>query len=177
MRPLLLGADMALVSTTKFYDGHNITVGGAVVCRDASLCEQLAFYRNMLGNIMSPQVAFYTLLTVKTLALRMQRQCSNALRIARFLEGHPKVEHVIYPGLASFQQRQLAIKQHATDMHGSMIGFEVRGGNEAVKESEKRERKTEKIEVYVSECPDKDNEKREREKKEREMYVSARAEK
>ncbi|PHJ19884.1 cystathione gamma lyase [Cystoisospora suis] len=130
MKPLDLGADMVVQSTTKYYDGHNCTVGGAVISATKELHDKIFFLRNVLGNSMSPQVAFYTLLTVKTLAVRVQKQSENAQKIAEFLARHDKVERVMYPGLPCFPQRDLAQKQHHR-IHGGMLAFEVKGGTEA----------------------------------------------
>ncbi|EOD06712.1 hypothetical protein EMIHUDRAFT_460075 [Emiliania huxleyi CCMP1516] len=87
--------------------------------------------QNVHGNIMSPQNAFYTLQTAKTLALRVRQQCENAQAIAEFLERHPKVDVVGYPGLASFPQKELADRQHMNGLHGGMLWFEVKGGTAA----------------------------------------------
>jgi len=125
-RPLALGADIAIHSTTKYFDGHNATVGGAVIARDATLDESIRFVQNATGVIMSPWVAWLTMQGIKTLSVRMDRQSANALAIAEFLEAHPKVERVAYPGLSSFSQHALASKQ-ATGF-GAMLWFEVEGG-------------------------------------------------
>lgn len=100
-RPFDLGADLVIHSTTKYLDGHNATVGGSVVSATPELHEQVAFVQNATGSIMSPFVAWLTLQGVKTLSERMDRQSDNAMKIARFLEGHPKVTTVRYPGLLS----------------------------------------------------------------------------
>ena len=128
-RPFELGADIVLHSTTKFIEGHNATVGGALVTRDAELHEQLAFARNAIGAIQSPFPAFLTLQGLKTLPLRMARQSESALRIARFLMAHKGVTKVIYPGLESFPQLELVQRQQTSG--GAMIAFEVAGGVEA----------------------------------------------
>ena len=125
-RPLALGADLSVHSTTKYIDGHNATVGGAVVARTRELDEKVRFLQNATGSIVSPQVAWLTLQGCKTLSVRMERQSANAMAIAHFLEKHPKVERVCYPGLESFPQHALARKQ-ATGF-GAMVWFEVRGG-------------------------------------------------
>lgn len=125
-RPLELGADMSIHSTTKYFDGHNATVGGAVVAATAELDEKLRFVLNATGSIMSPQVAFLTLQGVKTLAVRITEQSRNAQQIAEFLEQHPQVEQVCYPGLPSFNQHELAKRQASG--FGAMIWFEVKGG-------------------------------------------------
>ena len=125
-RPLELGADLVVHSTTKYFDGHNATVGGAIVAATAEHDEKLRFVQNATGTIMSPQVAFLTLQGCKTLSVRIERQSANALAIAEFLEAHPKVEQVCYPGLESFPQAELARSQ-ATGF-GAMLWFEVKGG-------------------------------------------------
>ncbi len=125
-RPLELGADLSVHSTTKYMDGHNATVGGAVVSKTDELHEQIAFLRNCAGSIMSPMVAWLTMQGTKTLSLRMERQSANAMQIAEFLQSHPKVEKTCYPGLNSFPQRDLA-KSQASGA-GAMLWFEVKGG-------------------------------------------------
>lgn len=125
-RPLELGADLSIHSTTKYFDGHNATVGGAVVAVNNELDEKVRFVQNATGSIMSPQVAFLTLQGVKTLSVRLDRQSANAQKIAEFLLAHDKVESVCYPGLASFPQHTLA-KQQASG-YGAMAWFEVKGG-------------------------------------------------
>lgn len=130
-RVLELGAQLAVHSTTKYLDGHNATVGGAVVSVSEELDEQIRFVQNATGNIMSPMVAWLTLQGCKTLSVRMDAQSENAMKVARMLEAHPKVERVCYPGLESFSQHALAKKQ-ATGF-GAMLWFEVKGGVEAGK--------------------------------------------
>ena len=125
-RPFDLGADLSIHSTTKYLDGHNATVGGSVVSATAELHQQVAYIQNATGSIMSPQVAWLTLQGVKTLSERMDRQSDNALQIAGFLEAHPKVTVVRYPGLESFPQHDLATRQASG--FGAMIWFEVVGG-------------------------------------------------
>jgi cystathionine beta-lyase/cystathionine gamma-synthase len=124
--PLQLGADLSLHSTTKYMDGHNATVGGAVVARKIEHYEALQFMQKSAGTIMSPQVAWLTLQGCKTLSVRMDQQSANAMAIARFLEAHPKVQQVCYPGLESFSQHELA-KSQASGF-GAMLWFEVEGG-------------------------------------------------
>ena len=130
-RPLELGADLVVHSTTKYFDGHNATVGGVVVCRTEELSEAVAFVQNAAGLIMSPMVAWLTLQGSKTLSERMDRQSASAMAVAEFLEDHPKVTAVSYPGLASFPQHELATKQASG--YGAMGCFEVEGGVEAAK--------------------------------------------
>ncbi|MAF84566.1 MAG: PLP-dependent aspartate aminotransferase family protein [Gammaproteobacteria bacterium] len=130
-RPLELGADLVLHSTTKYFDGHNATVGGAVVARTSEQDEALRFVQNASGIIMSPQVAWLTLQGSKTLSLRMDQQSETAFKIATFLESHPAVERVGYPGLESFPQHELAKSQASG--YGAMIWCEVIGGVQAGK--------------------------------------------
>ena len=124
--PLELGADLAIHSTTKYMDGHNATVGGAVVSKTTEHADAVRFIQNSTGSIMSPQVAWLTLQGCKTLSVRMDAQSASAMEIARFLEGHAKVEQVSYPGLESFAQHELSGRQ-ATG-YGAMLWFEVKGG-------------------------------------------------
>ncbi|MXX17847.1 MAG: aminotransferase class I/II-fold pyridoxal phosphate-dependent enzyme, partial [Gammaproteobacteria bacterium] len=95
-KPLELGADITWHSTTKFMDGHNVTVGGSVTCRDEQALEDIRFVRNCLGSNMSPMVAFFTLQGCKTMSTRLEAQSANAMRVAQFLETHPMVERVAY---------------------------------------------------------------------------------
>ncbi len=128
-RPFDLGADIVLHSTTKFIEGHNATVGGALITRDPELQERFDFVRNAIGAIQSPFPAWLTLQGVKTLPLRMARHSENALRVARFLKAHDRVTKVLYPGLESFPQFELAQRQQTSG--GALIAFEVEGGVEA----------------------------------------------
>jgi cystathionine beta-lyase/cystathionine gamma-synthase len=125
-RPFDFGADVVLHSTTKFIEGHNATIGGALITGDAKLQEQFAFIRNAIGAIQSPFPAWLTLQGVKTLAMRMLWHSENAIEIARFLESHQRVSSVIYPGLRSFPQYELAQRQQRAG--GGLIAFEVEGG-------------------------------------------------
>lgn len=128
-RPLELGADVVLHSTTKFIEGHNATVGGALVTSDAALHERFDYIRKSTGTIQAPFDAWLTLQGVKTLGVRMARHAENALRVARFLAEHPLVRRLSYPGLESFPQFELARRQQATG--GALIAFEVEGSVEA----------------------------------------------
>jgi cystathionine beta-lyase/cystathionine gamma-synthase len=128
-KPLELGADVVLHSTTKFIEGHNATVGGALITRDAELQERFNFIRNAIGAIQSPFPAWLTLQGLKTLPLRMERHSANALRIARFLEDHERVTSVAYPDLESFPQFELGQRQQKAG--GALIAFEVKGGVDA----------------------------------------------
>jgi cystathionine beta-lyase/cystathionine gamma-synthase len=128
-RPFELHADVVLHSTTKFIEGHNATIGGALITRDSELHERFAFTRNAIGAIQSPFPAWLTLQGVKTVGLRMAQHSANALLIAQFLETHPRVTKILYPGLESFPQFELASKQQTAG--GALIAFEVEGGVEA----------------------------------------------
>ena len=128
-RPLDLGADIVLHSTTKFIEGHNATTGGVLITRDAQLNDRFDYIRKATGTIQSPFDAWLTLQGVKTLPLRMRQHSENALRVAQFLATHPKIERVIYPGLESFPQYQLTRKQQSSG--GALIAFEVAGGTQA----------------------------------------------
>ena len=130
-RPLELGADVSLHSTTKFMEGHNVSVGGSITALEEQMLEDIKFVRNCHGSNMTPQVAFYTLQGCKTMSTRLEAQSANALAIAGFLETHPMVERVAYPGLESFPQKALADSQASG--HGSMLWFEVKGGVESGK--------------------------------------------
>ncbi|HLG20499.1 MAG TPA: cystathionine gamma-synthase [Bdellovibrionota bacterium] len=109
--PLALGADIVLHSTTKYIGGHSDVVGGAVAVGDDALAERIRFLQNSIGAVPGPFDAWLTLRGLKTLALRMERHTANAKAIVTFLEKHPKVEQVFYPGLASHPQHALAKKQ------------------------------------------------------------------
>jgi cystathionine beta-lyase/cystathionine gamma-synthase len=131
-RPLELGANISVHSTTKYFDGHNATVGGAVITDTQELNDRIRFVQNAGGVIMSPWVAWLTLQGTKTLSIRLERQSANAQRIAEFLESHPKVSSVRYPGLESFPQHELAKRQASG--FGAMLWFEVEGGVRAGKQ-------------------------------------------
>ena len=125
-RPFELGADISIHSTTKYMDGHNATVGGAVISNSEEHATAVRFIQNSTGTIMSPQVAWLTLQGCKTLSVRMDAQSASAMAIAEFLEAHPKVAQVAYPGLKSFAQHELSSKQASG--YGAMLWFEVKGG-------------------------------------------------
>jgi cystathionine beta-lyase/cystathionine gamma-synthase len=130
-RPFELGADVIVHSTTKFLDGHNATLGGAVVVNDADLQEKIAFARISAGLVMSPMVAWLTLQGTKTLSERMDRQSATALSIAEFLQTHDRVEYVNYPGLPDHPQHEISARQASG--FGAMVCFEVEGGVDAGK--------------------------------------------
>ena len=128
-KPLDLGADISLHSTTKFIEGHNATIGGVLITRNAELHERFDLVRKSTGTIQAPFDAWLTLQGVKTLPLRIRQHTDNALEVARFLETHPKVSKLYYPGLESFPQLELAQRQQVSG--GALIAFEVEGGVEA----------------------------------------------
>ena len=130
-RPFELGADIIIHSTTKFLDGHNATLGGAVVVNDPALQEKIAFARISAGLVMSPLVAWLTLQGTKTLSVRMDAQSATAMAVAEFLQTHDKVDYVNYPGLANHPQHDLSSKQASG--YGAMVCFEVHGGVDAGK--------------------------------------------
>ncbi|HEY4943895.1 MAG TPA: cystathionine gamma-synthase [Rhizomicrobium sp.] len=125
-RPLELGIDIVMHSTTKYLNGHSDIVGGCVIVNDAGLASQLRFLHNAVGSIAGPFDSFLALRGLKTLALRMERHCTNAFTIAHWLEKHPKVERVIYPGLESHPQHKLA--RHQMHAFGGIVTFFVKGG-------------------------------------------------
>lgn len=125
--PLELGADIVLHSTTKYIGGHSDVVGGALVVNDAKLADTLKFHQNSLGATPDPFASWLTLRGTKTLGLRMQAHCNNALALAEYLESHPQVDSVIYPGLASHPQHELA-KRQMPNGFGGMISMRVAGG-------------------------------------------------
>lgn len=127
--PLKLGADFVVHSTTKYINGHSDVVGGVIVLNDTAIYEQLKFLQNALGAIPGPMDCFLTLRGIKTLPLRMAQHCHNALKVAQFLADHPAVSEVIYPGLESHPQHQLARRQMAGP--GGMIAFLLHGGEAA----------------------------------------------
>ncbi len=128
-RPLELGADLVVHSTTKYLNGHSDVVGGAICTNDEALHERLRYLQNAVGAVPGPLDCFMVLRGLKTLHIRMERHSANAQRIAEMLERHPAVEKVIYPGLASFPQRELAQRQ--MKLMGGMITCVLKGGLEA----------------------------------------------
>jgi cystathionine gamma-lyase len=123
-RPLEHGFDLVMHSTTKYLSGHSDTVGGAlVVGQNQALADQVAFLQNAIGAVASPFDSFLALRGVKTLALRMQRHCENGMKIARWLEGRADVARVIYPGLESHPQHELAKRQMAGGFGGMITAI------------------------------------------------------
>ncbi len=122
-RPIEHGADVVVHSTTKYLNGHSDGVGGAVVVKDADLADRLYFLQNAAGAILSPMDSFLVLRGIKTLGVRMRQHDANGRRIASFLSEHPRVLSVLYPGLASHPQHELALRQMSG--FGGMIAFET----------------------------------------------------
>jgi len=129
-RPLELGADIVVHSTTKYLGGHSDVVGGFAATNDPVIAERLAFLQNSLGAVPGPFDAWLVLRGLKTLAVRMDRHCANARRVAAFLETHPAVERVLYPGLSDHPGHEIAARQMSD--FGGMISFFVRSEAEAV---------------------------------------------
>jgi cystathionine gamma-lyase len=130
-RPLDHGFDIVVHSTTKYLNGHSDVIGGAAVIRaDEALRDRLGYLQNAIGGVAGPFDAFLALRGIKTLALRMERHCANAMAVAQFLEGHPKVQRVYYPGLASHPQKALADRQ-MQGRYGGMVTAVLKGGLEA----------------------------------------------
>lgn len=127
-RPLTLGADVVIHSTTKYAGGHSDVVGGAVVVRDLDLAEQVGYHQNAMGAVAGPFDSWLTLRGLKTLAVRMDRHCDNAEKVVDFLVGDDRVEHVYYPGLESHPGHAVAARQ--MDRFGGMVAFRVKGGEE-----------------------------------------------
>ena len=127
-RPLALGADVVVHSTTKYLGGHSDVLGGALVVSDVGLGSELAFYQNSMGAVGGPFDAWLTLRGIKTLGVRMDRHCANAARIAEFLVRHPKVSSVRYPGLPDHPGHEVAAKQMRA--FGGMVSFQLTGGEE-----------------------------------------------
>ena len=127
-RPLELGCDIVMHSATKFINGHSDMVGGIVVVDDAALAERIAYLQNSIGSVAGPFDSFLALRGVKTLDVRMERSCSSAMKIASWLEGHDRVERVLYPGLASHPHHELAARQMPG--YGGIVTFFIKGGLE-----------------------------------------------
>jgi cystathionine gamma-lyase len=135
-RPLELGADVVIHSTTKYINGHSDVVGGALMTSNADLYEAYKFYQNAAGGVPGAFDAWLVLRGVKTLAVRMRQHAENALAVAQFLAEHPKVRAVHYPGLPNHPDHALAQKQMCG--FGGMVSFDMKGGLSAVKRAVKR---------------------------------------
>jgi cystathionine gamma-lyase len=130
-QPLKLGADIVMHSTTKYLGGHSDLVGGGVVLSDSALYEKVRFAQNAAGAVPGPFDSWLVLRGIKTLAVRMDRHCANSQRVAEYLARHPKVKQVIYPGLPSHPQHELAKKQMSG--FGGMVSFHLNGDFESSK--------------------------------------------
>ena len=132
-KPLNFGFDLVVHSATKYINGHSDVVGGIVVCalERQDLVDQMFYLSNAIGSIMSPFDSFLVMRSIKTLAVRMERHCEGAMAIAKFLEQHPSIEKVYYPGLQSHPQHELA--KHQMNGFGGMISVVLRGGIESAK--------------------------------------------
>ena len=126
LRPFEFGADIVMHSTTKYISGHNQIIGGIIITNDKEIHEQMKYVQKTIGAVPSPFDCWLTLLGVKTLHLRMERHASNAQAVAEFLESHPQVEKITYPGLPSHPQYLIAKEQ--MDGFSGMISFELKGG-------------------------------------------------
>lgn len=129
-RPIELGADLVIHSTTKYLNGHSDVVGGAVVASDSALAQELAWWANCLGITGAPFDSFLTLRGVRTLHARMRVHCENAARVVELLTSHNAVRRVYYPGLSSHPGHTIAASQQ--DGFGAMVSFELNGGIDAV---------------------------------------------
>ena len=125
-QPLLLGADIVLHSTTKYIGGHSDVVGGALLTNDGELDEAFGFLQNGAGAVPGPFDAYLTMRGLKTLVLRMQRHSDNAALVAEFLDNHPAIETVLYPGLPSHPGHDVAAKQMSA--FGGMVSVRLTGG-------------------------------------------------
>ncbi|MGH8148866.1 MAG: trans-sulfuration enzyme family protein [Steroidobacteraceae bacterium] len=131
-RPLEHGIDIVVHSATKYLNGHSDALGGAAITADPELAERIKFLQNGLGSVPSAFDCFLILRGIKTLDVRMERHCANALAVARFLESHPKVKRVHYPGLASHPQHELAQRQ-MRGRYGGIVSAELAGSLDDVR--------------------------------------------
>jgi cystathionine gamma-synthase len=136
-RPIELGADTVVHSVTKYLGGHSDLVGGAIVTTDEELGERLTFLQNAVGAVPGPMDCYLALRGIKTLAVRMEAHCTGAERIAAFLEGHPRVTRVHYPGLPAHPGHDVAARQMRR--FGGMVSFEVGSAEDAIAVVERTE--------------------------------------
>jgi cystathionine gamma-synthase len=129
-RPLELGADIVVHSTTKYLGGHSDLIGGFACTNDPTVAERLAFLQNSLGAVPGPFDSWLVLRGLKTLALRMRQHCANARAVVEFLDGHPRVERVLYPGLAGHPGHEVAARQMSD--FGGMVSFLAGSAEEAI---------------------------------------------
>jgi len=140
-RPLELGIDMVMHSTTKYINGHSDVVGGALIVKDDALGDRIRFLQNALGAAQAPFDCFLVLRGIKTLAVRMEAHNRNALALAKWLEAHPKIAEVLHPGLESHPQHELACRQASG--FGGTFSFRIKGGQEEAR------RFLEAVELFV----------------------------
>jgi cystathionine gamma-synthase len=138
-QPLKLGADIVMHSTTKYLGGHSDVVGGAVVVNDQEVYERLKFLQNAIGAVPGPQDVWLTMRGIKTLHLRMDRHSENGLQVARFLSDHPAFSEVIYPGLDTHPQHELALRQMPRGQ-GGMVSAILNAGPETARDFASRTR-------------------------------------
>lgn len=137
--PLTLGADVVVYSATKYLNGHGDVIAGFVVGKaDFMLQVRVVGVKDMTGAVLSPFDAFLLERGMKTLDVRMERHCDNAMKVAQYLETHPKISKVFYPGLASFEQHDLAKAQYKNNNFGGMIAFILAGNDDDALESGKK---------------------------------------
>jgi cystathionine gamma-synthase len=127
-QPLTLGADIVVHSTTKYCGGHSDVVGGALIVKDHEIADRLAFHQNSIGAVAGPFDSWLVLRGLKTLGVRMDRHCDNAERVVEFLQNHPGVSEVIYPGLPDHPGHEVATKQ--MKRYGGIVSFRVDGGEQ-----------------------------------------------
>ncbi len=130
-KPLELGADFVIHSTTKYLGGHSDVVGGVIILNEKNAYEELKFLQNGVGAVPGPMDCFLTLRGIKTLALRMKTHCANAMSVAKFLNGHPAVAQTIFPGLPDHPQHDLLERQMSGP--GGMVSFLLKGGEAAAR--------------------------------------------
>ena len=131
-RPLEHGADIVLHSTTKYINGHADVVGGGLITNDEAIWRELKFIQNACGLVPGPQDSYLVIRGMKTLALRMKQHCKNAKDVVQFLQAHPKISKVYYPGIATHPGHEIAKKQMSD--FGAMLSFELKGGSESAKQ-------------------------------------------
>ncbi len=132
LRPLEMGADIVMHSATKYLGGHSDCLAGVLVAKDKEIADQLYFIQNATGAVLGPLDSFLLARGLKTLSLRMREHSANAMKIASFLEQHPRVKRVLYPGLPSHSQYDLSVRQMPNGC-GGMISFEVDGDLQSTK--------------------------------------------
>ena len=130
-QPLALGADVVVHSVTKYLGGHSDLIGGAIVTSDDEWIERLTFLTNAAGAVPGPMDCYLALRGVKTLAVRMEAHCAGARRVADFLQNHPKVERVHFPGLPGHPGFEVAVRQMKD--FGGMVSFEMGSRDEAIR--------------------------------------------